>query len=46
VLAAAVAGAVRVAGRHWLSTTGPSSFAAVLRAALRPILAGQGTESR
>jgi AcrR family transcriptional regulator len=43
VLAAAVAGAVRVAGRHWLRTTGPSSFAAVLRDALRPVLAGRGS---
>lgn len=43
VLAAAVAGAVRVAGRHWLGTTGPPSFAAVLRDALRPVLADQGS---
>ena len=34
VTAAAIAAAVRVAGRHWLSTSNPPSFAAVLRAAL------------
>ena len=38
VMAAAIAGAVRIAGRHWLSTTKPISFSAVLRDALRPIL--------
>lgn len=38
VMAAAIAGAVRVAGRHWLSLTNPPSFAAVLRDALRHIL--------
>lgn len=41
VMAAAIAGAVRVAGRHWLSTTAPPSFAAVLRDALRHILPTQ-----
>jgi hypothetical protein len=35
VMAAAVAGVVRVAGRHWLNTTTASSFAVVLRDALR-----------
>jgi AcrR family transcriptional regulator len=34
VTAAAIAAAVRVAGRHWLSTTNPPTFAAVLRDAL------------
>jgi AcrR family transcriptional regulator len=38
VMAAAIAAAVRVAGQHWLSTTTPVSFAAVLRDALRHIL--------
>lgn len=38
VMAAAIAGAVRVAGRHWLSTTDPPSFAVVLRDALRHVL--------
>jgi AcrR family transcriptional regulator len=41
VMAAAIAGAVRIAGRYWLSTTGPASFAAVLRDALRHILPTQ-----
>jgi AcrR family transcriptional regulator len=41
VMAAAVAGAVRIAGRHWLSTTNPPSFAAVLRDALGHILPTQ-----
>jgi AcrR family transcriptional regulator len=41
VMAAAIAGAVRIAGRHWLSTTNPPSFAAVLRDALRHILPTQ-----
>jgi AcrR family transcriptional regulator len=44
VTAAAIAGAVRVAGRHWLSTTNPASFAAVLREALRHILPTQQAE--
>ncbi|HEV7962101.1 MAG TPA: TetR/AcrR family transcriptional regulator [Actinoplanes sp.] len=34
VTAAAIAAAVRVAGRHWLSARNPPSFAAVLRDAL------------
>ncbi len=34
VMAAAVAGAVRVAGRHWLEAGNAESFAAVLRRAL------------
>lgn len=38
VVAAAVAGAVRTAGRHWLSTTSPPPFADVLRDALRHVL--------
>ncbi|MFE3019131.1 TetR/AcrR family transcriptional regulator [Streptomyces sp. NPDC059256] len=38
VLAAAVAGAVRVAGRHWLSTADPTPFAEVLRLALTYVL--------
>lgn len=38
VTAAAVAAAVRIAGRHWLSITSPPPFAAVLRDALRHIL--------
>lgn len=38
VMAAAIAGAVRVAGRHWLDTTNPPSFATLLRDALRHIL--------
>lgn len=37
VAAAAIAAAVRVAGRHWLSATNPPAFAAVLRDALRHI---------
>jgi hypothetical protein len=41
VMAAAIAGAVRIAGRHWLSTTNPPSFAAVLREALGHILPTQ-----
>lgn len=46
VLAAAVAGAVRVAGRHWLSTTNPPSFADVLRDALRRILPTRPADDR
>lgn len=38
VMAAAIAGAVRVAGEHWLSTSNPPSFAEVLREALQQIL--------
>jgi AcrR family transcriptional regulator len=38
VMAVAIAGAVRIAGRHWLSTTNPPSFSAVLRDVLRHIL--------
>ncbi|WP_067811292.1 TetR/AcrR family transcriptional regulator [Actinomadura kijaniata] len=38
VLAAAVAGAVRVAGRHWLDSTDPQPFAEVLDEALRQVL--------
>ncbi|WP_255956071.1 TetR/AcrR family transcriptional regulator [Streptomyces odontomachi] len=38
VTAAAIAGAVRIAGRHWLSTTNPPPFAAVLREALGAVL--------
>lgn len=34
VMAAAVAGAVRVAGRHWLGSAGPPPFADVLREAV------------
>jgi AcrR family transcriptional regulator len=41
VMAAAIAGAVRIAGRHWLSTTNPPPFAAVLRDALGHILPTQ-----
>jgi AcrR family transcriptional regulator len=44
VLAAAVAAAVRVAGRHWLSTTDPPPFAAVLREALGHILPAGHTD--
>jgi AcrR family transcriptional regulator len=43
VLAASVAAAVRVAGRHWLSTRRPPSFATVLREALTYAL--KGTDS-
>lgn len=42
VLAAAVAGAVRVAGRHWLDTTNPPPFATVLRDALGHVLPPTG----
>ncbi len=38
VLAAAIAGAVRVAGRHWLASTSPPPFAEVLREALGHVL--------
>ncbi|MGK5555367.1 TetR family transcriptional regulator [Actinomadura kijaniata] len=38
VLAAAVAAAVRVAGRHWLDSTAPRPFAEVLTEALRQVL--------
>ncbi|MEU8384574.1 TetR/AcrR family transcriptional regulator [Streptosporangium sp. NPDC048865] len=38
VTAAAVAGAIRVAGRHWLEPGNPESFAAVLRRALSCVL--------
>lgn len=38
VMAAAVAGAVRVAGRYWLDTTTASSFADVLRDAIGAIV--------
>jgi AcrR family transcriptional regulator len=38
VVAAAVAAAVRVAGRYWLDTTNPPPFAAVLRDALGYVL--------
>src|SRR5262249_38748620 len=41
VMAAGVAAAVRIAGRHWLSTTNPQPFAAVLRDALGHILPTQ-----
>ncbi|MFI5892284.1 TetR/AcrR family transcriptional regulator [Actinoplanes sp. NPDC051513] len=41
VLAAGVAAAVRVAGRHWLDTTDPPPFAEVLRAALAHLLPGE-----
>jgi MftR C-terminal domain len=41
VMAAAIAGAVRIAGRHWLSTPNPPPFAAVLRDALGHILPTQ-----
>jgi AcrR family transcriptional regulator len=41
VMAAAIAGAVRIAGRHWLSTTNAPSFAAVLRDALGHIVPTQ-----
>jgi AcrR family transcriptional regulator len=41
VMAAAIAGAVRIAGRHWLSTANPPPFAVVLRDALRQILPTQ-----
>ncbi|MEN3361663.1 MAG: hypothetical protein V7637_5645, partial [Mycobacteriales bacterium] len=34
VMAGAIAATVGVAGRHWLSTTNPPPFAAVLRDAL------------
>jgi len=40
-MAAAIAGAVRIAGRHWLSTANPLPFAVVLRDALRQILPTQ-----
>ncbi|WP_433087592.1 TetR/AcrR family transcriptional regulator [Dactylosporangium sp. CA-052675] len=36
--AAAIAGAIRVAGRHWLSTTGAPPFAEVLSETLRHVL--------
>lgn len=38
VIAAAIAGTVRVAGEHWLSTSNPPAFGEVLRDALRHIL--------
>ncbi|MFI5907973.1 TetR family transcriptional regulator [Dactylosporangium sp. NPDC051541] len=38
VQAAAIAAAVRVAGRHWLTVRTPADFAGVLRAALRHIV--------
>ena len=38
VRAAAIAGAVRVAGRHWLDTPAPPPFATVLRTALESVL--------
>jgi AcrR family transcriptional regulator len=38
VMAAAVAGAIRVAGRHWLSPGNADSFATVLRHALGHVL--------
>jgi AcrR family transcriptional regulator len=38
VRAAAIAGAVRVAGRHWLDTKSPPPFATVLRTALEAVL--------
>jgi AcrR family transcriptional regulator len=42
VMAAAIAGALRVAGRQWLDSDGSESFAAVLRRALRHILPATG----
>lgn len=44
VMAAAIAGAVRVAGRHWLDTAAPPPFAAVLRDALRFALPGRHSD--
>jgi AcrR family transcriptional regulator len=44
VMAAATAAAVRIAGLHWLRTTNPSPFAAVLRDALGYILPTQRPE--
>jgi AcrR family transcriptional regulator len=38
VTAAAIAGAIRVAGRHWLRSNNPDSFATVLHHALAHIL--------
>jgi AcrR family transcriptional regulator len=38
VMAAAIAAAVRIAGRHWLAATNAPPFATVLRDALRAIL--------
>ncbi|MEU4119418.1 TetR/AcrR family transcriptional regulator [Kitasatospora sp. NPDC028055] len=47
VTAAVVAGAVRVAGRYWLSSVNPPSFAEVLREALRHALGiGPGPDGR
>jgi AcrR family transcriptional regulator len=43
VMAAAVAAAVRIAGRHWLSTTSPPPFAAVLRDALGYVVSAQAS---
>jgi AcrR family transcriptional regulator len=42
VMAAAIAGAVRVAGRQWLDSDGSESFATVLRRALGHILPATG----
>lgn len=44
VMAAAIAGAVRVAGRHWLGSTAPPPFAVVLRDALRHVLPVQNPD--
>ncbi|MDR8412441.1 TetR/AcrR family transcriptional regulator [Nonomuraea sp. 3-1Str] len=41
VTAAAVAGAIRVAGRHWLMPGNPESFAAILRRALSCVVPGR-----
>ena len=47
VIAAAIAATVRIAGRHWLSTTDPVPFEAVLRDALSHILpTGRRDEGR
>ena len=37
-MAAAIAGAVRVAGRHWIEHDGPEPFAGILRRALTHVL--------
>jgi AcrR family transcriptional regulator len=41
VMAAAIAAAIRIAGRHWLGTANSPPFAVVLRDALRQILPTQ-----
>jgi AcrR family transcriptional regulator len=49
VTAAAIAGAIRVAGRHWLEPGNPESFATILRRALTcvfPAVSPKGPQDR